>query len=261
MASLRLAANNLWVQCERYNLMALALRRMAVGDDDTANSAKRQDWGARSLEFNQEAIQLASLGGSQLSLANYMSNRALLLADLASAGVVDGGRDRPGVWVDAIRWLGLGEDLARGLERGRRNVVGRAVPAGDCARCTGARGLGRPSTRAGRGVGLVCAQWCARRDFSGHRLRAACRRQHDVAGVGWALRIPADRVLRHAGRAATAERRDLSAYPGLALLRAWAAKTTGLAADRQRAVDAFLACFSGHAQRGGAGGTGGARHA
>jgi hypothetical protein len=113
------SALNLWVQGERFNLLSLVYRRAAVDLPASAASAgNRHDWAERSLALNHDAIELASLGGNQQSLATYMSNRSLLLADLAGAGLTWCKGQSPETWEDAVRWLMVSEDFARGLNGG-----------------------------------------------------------------------------------------------------------------------------------------------
>ncbi len=244
MGSMRLSANSLWMQCDRYNLMALALRRMAVGDE-AAPPAQRREWATRSLDFNQEAMQLASLGGNQLLLANYMSNRALLLAELAGATLIDGAcNGSPTVWADAVRWLGLGEDLTRGLNAGLETLWSGPFLL--------------TIARYARGHATWRELHRALREYSAWY--AGCS-AHDVIEAALAFALPAmDNMITVAtgtrfdyqlttfcgclAESALADRRALSTYPQLAPLRAWAMVRCPRAADAQREVDAFLARFS-----------------
>jgi hypothetical protein len=123
LATLKTSAHNFWVQCERYNLLALAFRRMAVGDTQEPID-RRTGWANRSLLCNQEAMQLASLGGNQLSLAAYMANRSLILADLAGVGLAGHSADLndKSVWVHAAQWLASSEELTRRLHGGAETM-------------------------------------------------------------------------------------------------------------------------------------------
>jgi hypothetical protein len=123
LSTLKTSAHNLWVQCERYNLLSLALRRMAVGETSEAED-RRAAWASRSLVYNQEAMQLASLGGNQLSLAAYMANRSLILADLASVGFAGHGADSndKSAWVHSAQWLASSEELTRRLHGGAETM-------------------------------------------------------------------------------------------------------------------------------------------
>lgn len=137
------SANNLWVYCERYNLMSLALRRMVESSRDggrgvgmaSANAAAhntvdqqaryaalRLEWSATSLLFNRNAMELASLGGNLFSLANYMSNRALLLTALADQALLDARPVDAQTWLEAMAWLAMGEDLGRGMGGGADTI-------------------------------------------------------------------------------------------------------------------------------------------
>ncbi len=115
------SALNLWVQCDRFNLLSLVYRRAAV-DLTHVPWGQRNAWSERSLGHNHDAIELASLGGNQQSLASYMSNRSLLLAELAGAGLTWCKGQRAETWEDAVRWLVVSEDLARGLNGGADSV-------------------------------------------------------------------------------------------------------------------------------------------
>ncbi len=254
IASRAFFASNLWCHCERYNLLALILRRMATGEpSDDANRALRVERAAQSLAYNHHAIELAGLGGNQHSLATYCSNRALLLADLAGAGLIGQGASRAeSPWHSAAQWLALGEDLSRWLGGGA-DVTWSGPYLLMIVRHAEAHATW-PELR------LVLADFCRSYPY---------RPDEDLVANAIAFSQPAmDKMLTEleAGlgvdrfrrqllalcrELAHAARRDgvcLAAYEPLHRLRAWVGKQTRLGAAEQNDRAAFLASFEGAPQ-------------
>ncbi len=247
MQSRKLSANNLWVYCERYNLLALVLRRMAVAKPiPAADIENRREWARQSLAYNHDAIELASVGGNLHSLSTYASNRAMLVAVLAGAGLV-GEQEGASPWHAAIEWLSLSDQLCRWIGGGSDITWSGPYLLTIVRKAEGH--VAWPELR--QTLNKHC-RWYQQQDLTdliGSAIafaQPAAAKMLDALTAGTGVARFQRQLLVFCKELAHAAQRDgisLADYEALHPLRAWASKLPKLPDIRNRDRAAFLNCF------------------
>jgi hypothetical protein len=114
-------ANN-WIDAERHSLTALLKRRLAQATAQRISSSDTSVLWRESLDHNMEAIELAMLSCDIEALSNYVSNRGLLLMALRRQEQKTNQEITAEKWIQAGKWMGLGEELSRNEGRGSSNL-------------------------------------------------------------------------------------------------------------------------------------------